>query len=103
MLHEYCQPTTDVLCLATATTYLAKLSPATKPRAPGKVQWTWEVLEAFHSLRCALSKFCCQTVPLASDENLLLTDVSSLGVGRVVLNVCRDWEVLPAAFYSHQF
>ena len=81
--------------------YSAKLSPATKPRAPGKVQWTGEMLEAFDSLRCSLSKVCCQTVPLASDEFLLHTDASGLGVG-CVLNVCRNGEVLPAAFYSRQ-
>ena len=32
-----------------------KLTPATKPRASGKVQWTAEILEACISMRSALS------------------------------------------------
>ena len=56
---------------------------------------------AFDSLHCALSKFCCPTVPLANDEFLLHTDASGLGVG-CILNACRHGEVLPTAFYSRQ-
>ena len=81
--------------------FSAKLTPATKPRASGKVQWTGEMLKAFTSLRSALSNFCILNVPLASDQFLLHTDASGLGVG-CVLNVCRDGEILPAAFYSRQ-
>ena len=40
-------------------------------------------------------------VLLASDRFLLHTDTSGLGAG-CVLNVCRDGEILPAAFYSRQ-
>ena len=59
------------------------------------------MLEAFTSLRSALSNFCILNVPLASDQFLLHTDASGLGVG-CVPNVCRDGEILPAAFYSRQ-
>ena len=81
--------------------FSAKLTPATKPRALGKVQWTGEMLEAFTSLCSAFSYFCVLYVPLASDQFLLHTDASGLGVG-CVLNVCRDGEILPASFYSRQ-
>ena len=59
------------------------------------------MLEAFTSLRNTLSNFCILNVPLSSDQFLLHTDASGLGVG-CVLNVCRDGEILPAAFYSCQ-
>ena len=81
--------------------FSAKSTPATKPRALGKVQWIGEMLEAFTSWCSAFSNFCFLNALLASDRFLLHTDASGLGVG-CVLNVCRDGEILPAAFYSHQ-
>ena len=59
------------------------------------------MLEAFASLRSALSNFCILNLPLASDQFLLHTDAFGLGVG-CVLNVCRDGEILLVAFYIRQ-
>ena len=69
--------------------------------APGRVEWTEEMLDAFHHLREALCCHCVLTVPCMSDTFQLHTDASGVGVG-AVLNVIREGEEHPVAFYSRQ-
>ena len=78
----------------------ALLTPATLARESVKVQWMLEMLEAFYSLCSSLIEYCILNVPLSSDTFVMHTDAFSLGVG-CVLNVHRDGETLPVAFYSH--
>jgi len=59
------------------------------------------MLKACTSVRSVLSNMCILNVPLASDQFLLQTDASCLGVG-CVLNVCRCDEIRPADFYNRQ-
>jgi len=73
------------------------LTSATSTKAPGTVQWTPEMLDA-HELLC---NFCILTVPSSTAVFELHTDASGLGIGSV-LNVVRNTEVLPVAFYSCQ-
>ena len=77
------------------------LTPATSTKAPGTVQWTPEMLDAFVKLRESLCNFCILTVPFSTDVFELHPDASRLGIGSV-LNVVRDTEVLPVAVYSRQ-
>ena len=77
------------------------LTPATAKMAPGRVEWTEEMLDAFHHLREALCCHCVLTVPYMSDTFQLHMDASGVGVG-AVLNVIREGEEHPVAFYSRQ-
>ena len=79
----------------------SSLTPATSVRAPGRIQWTPDMLDAFHSLRKSLCNFCVLNVPCSHDKFILHTDASGRGIGSV-LNVFRDGEALPVAFYSRQ-
>jgi len=57
--------------------------------------------EAFITLMVSLCDFCILHVPVSTDVFELDTDASCLGVG-AVLNIVREGETLPMAFFSHQ-
>jgi len=76
-------------------------TPAISIKAPKKVKWTQEMEEAFHSLKVSLCNFCVLHVTLCSHHFQLHTDASGLGFGSI-LNVERDSEILPVAFYSRK-
>ncbi len=79
----------------------AILSPSTSGKAPGTVQWTPEMLNAFHCLRHGLSEYVILNVPCVSDSFQLHTDASGVGVG-AALHVIRSGSVLPVGFYSRK-
>ncbi len=81
--------------------YAALLTPSTSSKAPGKVVWTPEMVEAFRKLCVSLCEFSVSNVPVSSDVFVLHTDVSGRGVG-AVLNIIRDDREVPVAFYSKQ-
>ena len=81
--------------------YSSVLTSAICKTAPGKVVWNAEMLEAFHQLRSVLCSVCVLHVPCVSDEFVVETDASAGGVGGV-LNVVRNEETLPVAYYSRQ-
>ena len=56
------------------------------------------MLDSFVKLCESLCNFCILTVPSSMDVFELHTDASGLGIGSV-LNVIRNSEVLPVAFY----
>ena len=49
----------------------------------------------------SLCNHCCLNVPLLSDQFTLHTDASGRGIG-AGLNICRDGEEKPGAFFSRQ-
>ncbi len=57
--------------------------------------------EAFITLTVSLCNRCILHVPVSSDMFVVHTDASCRGIGEV-LNVCRDGDVLPVAFFSQQ-
>ena len=65
------------------------------------MRWTPEKEEAFQALKVSLCNHCLLTVPMCNDTFEVHTDASGKGVG-AVLNVCRQNEELPVAFYSRQ-
>ena len=81
--------------------YSSLLSPDTSKYAPGVVVWSVEKLEAFHKLKVSLVDVCVLTVPSSEDCFVLHTDASGAGIG-ATLNVLRDGEEKPVAFYSKQ-
>ncbi len=81
--------------------YAALLTPSTSSKAPGKVVWTPEMVEAFRKLCVSLCEFSVLNVPVSSDVFVLHTDASGRGVG-AVLNIIRDDREVPVAFYSKQ-
>ncbi len=81
--------------------YSSVLTPATCQDAPAKVVWTPKMLESFHHLRSVLCSVCVLNVPTPDDVFTVETDASAGGVGGV-LNVVRDGQTLPVAFFSKQ-
>ncbi len=79
----------------------AILSPSTSSKAPGTVQWTPEMLNAFHCLRHGLSEYVILNIPCVSDSFQLHTDASGVGVG-APLHVIRSGSVLLVGFYSRK-
>ena len=77
------------------------LSPATSKSAPSVVGWTEERLEAFHCIKICLVNVCALTIPSQEDVFVLHTDASGAGIG-ATLNVVRDGEERPAAYFSRQ-
>ena len=77
------------------------LSPATSKPAPSVVGWTEERLEAFNSIKVCLVNICVLTIPSQEDVFVLHTDASGAGIG-ATLNVIRDGEERPAAYFSRQ-
>ena len=81
--------------------YSSHLSPATSKKAAGIVQWTKDMLQAFHDLKATMSNICKLTIPLPTDTFTLHTDASGAGIG-ATLNVTRDGKEVPVAFYGKQ-
>ena len=77
------------------------LTEATKNSAPERIVWNNDVNVKFCFLKDALCGIPSLTLPVPSDEFLLQTDASSIGLG-AVLSVLRDGEELPVAFYSRK-
>ena len=77
------------------------LSPATAKAAPSRVEWTPEREQAFLDIRELISNDCILTIPVPSDVFSVVTDASCQGIGGV-LQVQRDGQWLPAAYYSRQ-
>ena len=77
------------------------LSPATSKIAPSVVGWTDVRLEAFHAIKVCLINICVLTVPSLEDVFTLHTDASGAGIG-ATLNVIREGEKRPVAFFSRQ-
>ena len=77
------------------------LTPKTLKQAPPIVDWTGEEVSAFNSICsffCEPSTLC---IPLPHDELSIVTDASGKGIGGI-LQVRRDEEWWPAAYYSRQ-
>ena len=79
----------------------AVLSPSTTKVAPSVVDWTEEMLETFKAIKVSLVNLCILTIPSQQDDFVLHTDASGAGIG-ATLNVTRDEEERPAAYYSKQ-
>ena len=77
------------------------LSPWTSKSAPSVVEWTEEGLEAFKAIKVSLVDLCVLTIPSEEDVFVLHSDASGAGVG-ATLNVVRDDQKLPVAYYSKQ-
>ena len=77
------------------------LSPATSKPAPSVVGWTKERLEAFNSIKVCLVNVYVLTIPSQEDVFVLHTDASGAGIG-ATLNVMREGEERPAAYFSRQ-
>ena len=77
------------------------LSEATRKSAPEKVVWTPALDNEFVYLKNMLCAVPALTLPTVGDEFLLQTDASGVGVG-AVLNVVRNKQELPVAFYSRK-
>ena len=65
------------------------------------VGWTKERLEAFQCIKVCLVNVCALTIPSQEDVFVLHTDASGAGIG-ATLNVVRDGEERPAAYFSRQ-
>ena len=63
--------------------------------------WNIGVDTEFCYLKCVLCNLPSLTLPVPSDEFLLQTDASGVGLG-AVLSVVRDGEELPVAFWSRK-
>ena len=83
------------------STFSSLLSPDTSKFAPGVVVWDGEKLEPFNHLKVSLVNVCVLTIPSQEDCFTLHTDASGLGIG-ATLNVVREGEELPVAFFSRQ-
>ena len=79
----------------------AILTPLTAKQAPQRIKWTEEGKFAFRSICSYLCNACSLCIPLPTDTLYFVTDSSGKGVGGV-LQVFRDEEWQPAAFYSRQ-
>ncbi len=77
------------------------LTPSTSKNAAGVVEWTSQMMEAFHGLCGQLSHSVCLCVPCVSDVFVLECDASASGVG-AVLSVTRGKDRFPVAFFSRQ-
>ena len=78
-----------------------ELTEATRKSAPERVCWTDVMFDEFMYLKDALCSIPSLTLPLISDQFVLQTDASVVGLG-AVLSVQRDGEELPVAFYSRK-
>lgn len=79
----------------------SKLSPATSKESPAVVWWSQTMEEAFNKLCKCLCQNMSLCMPTCHDHFVLETDASLTGMG-TVLQVERDGQLLPAAFYSSQ-
>ena len=77
------------------------LSPWTAKLSPSVVEWTEEGLQAFRDIKVSLIDLCVLTIPSEEDVFVLHCDASGAGVG-ATLNVTREGELRPAAYFSKQ-
>ena len=81
--------------------WTAVLTPMTSRAAPQTVEWTGEGTEAFNQICaffCDVPNLC---VPTPSDKLSIVCDASGRGLGGV-LQVSRDGEWTPSAYFSRQ-
>ena len=79
----------------------AILTPHTTKQAPSKIVWDEEGEVAFNHIVSIMSHTTSLCIPLPKDCFSLVTDASGLGIGGV-LQVRRDGEWKPAAYFSRQ-
>ena len=78
-----------------------ELTEATRKSSPDRVVWNVEMLAEFAYLKDSLCCIPSLTLPLPSDQFVLQTDASGVGLG-AVLSVQREGQELPVAFYSRK-
>ena len=64
----------------------SSLTPATSVRAPGRIQWTPDMLDAFHSLRKSLCNFCVLNVPCSYDKFVFLQPTAEGSRDQILCN-----------------
>ena len=77
------------------------LTEATKKSAPDRVNWCTELNDEFVYIKHELCVLPSLTLPVVSDQFLLQTDASGVGLG-AVLSVLREEKELPVAFFSRK-
>ena len=81
--------------------WTSTLTPMTSKQAPQMMEWTGQGVSAFNSI----CQFFCQPstlcIPLPHDELSIVSDAYGKGIGGI-LQVQRDKEWWPAAYYSRQ-
>ena len=77
------------------------LTEATKKSAPELIVWNDDVNDEFCFLKNVLGSIPSLTLPIPSDQFILQTDASGVGLG-AVLSVLRDGEELSVVFYSQK-
>ena len=83
------------------TSQTAILTPHTTKQALSRIMWDKEGEEAFSQIVFIMSHTTSLCIPLPKDSFSLVTDTSGLGIG-CVLQVRREGEWKPAAYFSHQ-
>ena len=79
----------------------AVLTPLTSKRAPQRVDWSVEGMEAFNTIISFISNASSLCIPLPRDKFSVVTDASGRGIGGV-LQVYREEEWQPTVFFSRQ-
>ena len=77
------------------------MTEATRKSAAERVVWSNTMIDEFWYLKDRLCSIPSLTLPLASDNFVLQTDASQVGLG-AVLSVQRGGEELPVAFFSRK-
>ena len=77
------------------------LTEATRKSAPERVVWSPLMFDEFCFLKSVLCSIPSLTLPCASDDFVLQTDASQVGLG-AVLSVLSDGEEWPVAYYSRK-
>ena len=77
------------------------LTEATKKHAPNVLSWSKEMCDAFGLLCNCLADFSVLTLPNESDQFVLYTDASGVGVG-AMLSVVRGEQELPVGYFSRK-
>ena len=72
------------------------LTEATRKSSPERICWSHAIDVEFNNLKCALCSLPSLTLPNSSDDFLLQTDASGMGLG-AVLSVVRGGEELPVS------
>ena len=82
-------------------TWTSILTPKTSKQAPSVVEWTGEDRVAFSSICNFFCSHLTLCVPVLGDKLSIVSDASGRGIGGV-LQVQRDGEWCPAAYFSRQ-
>ena len=78
-----------------------ELTEATRKSAPERILWNNVMYAEYFYLKESLCDIPSLTLPLPSDQFVLQTDASGIGLG-AVLSLQREGEELPVAFYSRK-